>query len=401
VDDVVQEVRRVAWMDGLRGVAAVQVVLLHYASAFLPAIAFSDYGLAHFRWENLFIESPLFLPFDGHAAVCIFFVLSGVALTYSFTATQPREMLTCMIRRLVRLGLPMAAAILVGALMYGMLPDVHLSAGLLSGSTGWLAASPTVSAGSIAHQIVFEGLLTGYLDPTVAPTWPSAFLGLISKNEAFNPPLWSLPIELRGSVLVLILVALRTGTGRAVQLVTYVLIGCCVVISPPLVLFVVGHFAAPWLRRKPSQRWHFLLGAFLLVSGAFVCTSHALSPYVAILEQKMLGAVLIFLGLALLPVLQKGLEQPTMRWLGKVSFSLYLTHFPILVTAGSGCFIVLASSMSYGATITAVSVSGIAYSIAIAMAFERWVDRPAITLSRMVSLLRAGRRPRVLPSRIA
>ena len=67
--------RRIGWMDGLRGVASVQVVLLHYVTAFLPAIGMFQPRLAHYRWELRFIQTPLFYPFDGYSAVSVFFVL--------------------------------------------------------------------------------------------------------------------------------------------------------------------------------------------------------------------------------------------------------------------------------------------------------------------------------------
>jgi peptidoglycan/LPS O-acetylase OafA/YrhL len=38
VTGIVREAQRVAWLDGLRGIAAMQVVLLHYVSTFLPAV---------------------------------------------------------------------------------------------------------------------------------------------------------------------------------------------------------------------------------------------------------------------------------------------------------------------------------------------------------------------------
>ena len=75
---------RIGWLDGLRGFAAMQVVFLHHAQAFLPGLGFRDASLVHYAWERVIMNTPLYSLFDGHFAVCIFFVLSGVALTQSF-----------------------------------------------------------------------------------------------------------------------------------------------------------------------------------------------------------------------------------------------------------------------------------------------------------------------------
>ena len=44
---------RVGWLDGMRGIAAVQVVLLHYATAFLPGLGLHDRAMMHHRWEQI------------------------------------------------------------------------------------------------------------------------------------------------------------------------------------------------------------------------------------------------------------------------------------------------------------------------------------------------------------
>jgi peptidoglycan/LPS O-acetylase OafA/YrhL len=80
--------------------------------------------------------------------------------------------------------------------------------------------------------------------------------------------------------------------------------------------------------------------------------------------------------------------------LGKVSFSLYLVHFPLLSTGVAASFAILAGTLPYAADVTLAGIAGIAASLALAVAFERWVDHPAIKLSRMIG---TPRRPLVSP----
>jgi hypothetical protein len=62
---------RVRYLEGLRGIAALQVVLLHFVTAFAPNAA-----------EHA--PAPLPVLFDGHTAVYVFFLISGAVLTPSF-----------------------------------------------------------------------------------------------------------------------------------------------------------------------------------------------------------------------------------------------------------------------------------------------------------------------------
>jgi len=50
---------RVAWLDGMRGIAAVQVVLLHYATAFLPGLGLHNRLMMRHRWERIIADTPL------------------------------------------------------------------------------------------------------------------------------------------------------------------------------------------------------------------------------------------------------------------------------------------------------------------------------------------------------
>jgi peptidoglycan/LPS O-acetylase OafA/YrhL len=394
----VEKEPRLGWLDGLRGLAAMQVVLLHYAFVFLPAIvAIHPLNMYGFSLKGL-VGTPLVFMYDGNAAVFLFFIISGVALTHAFAA-RPLDFPTAVLRRVIRLGLPMAAAVVFAAALFALLPDAHVAASERSGSTALRDIGPReISLPAIIHQIAFEGLLSGFSDFSLLPEWLTKGMGLVPRGQGFNTPLWTLHFEFYGSLLVMLLVGVRASTSRTIYRAGCVLLACAFALSP-LGLFIVGHVSAGYLRRVDGRRWQLLVGPAFLGSGILLCTAQIIAPESPLggllpllspaslafeqVLQKMLGAILVFGGLALMPVLHRQLERPGLRWLGKISFSLYLSHYPLLYTCSAACFLLL-SDLSFGAGVAAVTVVGIVLSLLIAVPFERWIDRPAIRLSRMV-----------------
>jgi hypothetical protein len=94
---------RDGWLDGMRGVAALQVMLLHYATAFLPGLGLHNRGMMHQRWERIIADTPSFFALNGYGSVYLFFLLSGVVLTYSF-ARRPFAAVQWTLRRIIRLA---------------------------------------------------------------------------------------------------------------------------------------------------------------------------------------------------------------------------------------------------------------------------------------------------------
>ena len=86
---------RLQYLEGVRGIAAMQVVLLHFVTGFLPETS------QHAR-------PPLRVLFDGDTAVYLFFLLSGMVLTPSFA--RPGPFVGKIAKRVLRLGIPVAAA---------------------------------------------------------------------------------------------------------------------------------------------------------------------------------------------------------------------------------------------------------------------------------------------------
>lgn len=414
---------RVGWLDGLRGVAALQVVLLHYAIAFLPGIGLGAPALVRFPWEHAFIGTPLAFLLDGSSAVYLFFIMSGVVLTYAFDAA-PRDVIASILRRLTRLGVPMAAATIFAAVLFFWLPDAHVTAAGITESHWLRGIGPAdLSLAEVWHQITLEGMLAGFAGVSMIPEWATAQLALAPTGHAYNPPLWSLHVELVGSLLVLLLVAIRSLADKNMYRATCVVLAICF-FNSSLGLFIFGHAAADWLGR-PVARWAWLPGLSCLTAGVALCVAGQLNIVTLIgaylpappiglsnggdVMQKTFGAALVFIGVTHLPTVQLILEKPAARWLGKISFSLYLVHFPIMATVVAALFVRCNQTMPYGPSVALACLMGAAVSLIAAVLFDRWIDRSAIAFSRRLGLMfknRAASRPldlltRPVPTRVS
>src|SRR6266849_2114529 len=131
-----EKVPRIAYLESIRGLAALQVLLLHFLTAFAPNLVLSPPdGAMVARTIHL---SPLYFLYDGYSAVYTFFALSGYVLTRSFERhlARPSSQIPA---RIVRLGLPALAATLFAAAVMLTFGKPNVAAGNLSGST-WLAS---------------------------------------------------------------------------------------------------------------------------------------------------------------------------------------------------------------------------------------------------------------------
>lgn len=371
---------KVQYIEGLRGLAAMQVVAMHFVSAFLPEAERS-------AWP------PIKILFDGHTAVYLFFLISGAVLTSSLSRTGPA--IPKIVKRLVRLGLPAAAAACIALLLLALMPNAHREAAALSGSA-WLATDSS-GAPTLTHlfrETTLDSVLFGYRESTLF-TRLSPDLPLI--EDSLDAPFWSLHLEFYGSLLVLLLVTARA---RSMSLYAATVGASALAFGThPMFLFVTGHLAAPLLSRRPSRRaaW---LGVVLLAMGLALCgtkdfplverlrTALAKSELASAPNlfqfQSQLGAAALYFGVLLCAPLRPVLENRLCRALGRLSFSIYLLHFPILFTLACVMFVGL-SRLAPGPAV--VLTTGAAFLVCVVLAaevFERWIDRPAVALSRGV-----------------
>jgi peptidoglycan/LPS O-acetylase OafA/YrhL len=339
---------RVHFFDGLRGWAAVMVLLFHTESSLLN-LDFFNRGLT-----RLFV--------DGGLAVHIFFILSGAALSFGLLrATDVRPVVAAMFKRGPRLLIPMLTSCFVAYLLMkaGLMHNVD-SARLQS----MFSPIPEDSVYFSWYQVYYN-FQPDFLGMLRFTFW-DVFLvtDTLSTSASYNGPLWTMPIELGGSFVIYFFWLLMIVCQR--KLATAALCGSL----SALAFFAmpnpysVGHYALLFLfgalvaqqysRQGPLLRIcsHPISQGLLLV--AFFVTYQKVDP--------TFSATLIILLVAASPLLRRLLSARLSVFLGRISFPLYVIHMPIVCSATSWAIVSFYDPTSIGGSL-AIGVGTIALAL--------------------------------------
>ena len=344
--------RRFHALDSLRGIAAL-VVLFDHTALVVPGVRDAV--------ERTYVLRPLVA---APGAVYLFFVLSGFVLFRAFDPAEPYARYAA--RRLVRLYPPLLFAVLAAWGAYMIVAPAPVPA--LSdwfNAESW-AVAPTAPV-LIGHLLLFD-----------APVY-----------HQLNNVIWSLVHEVRISLLFpllawsvrrqwIVTVALLTLLGMAAwhlqQLVPMPATVDPLETARFAYLFAAGAALALHVDRLRDwgarSRWGV---ATIMVAGLILISWDA--GLTGTLRTAA-GALLLVAGSAIGPAIERHLAHPALIWLGRVSYSLYLTHLICLLTivhllAGRVPMPLLLA----GITPVALIVAGIVH---------RFVEQPAIQASRAI-----------------
>jgi peptidoglycan/LPS O-acetylase OafA/YrhL len=360
---------RLRSLDGLRGVAALVVVLYHVVSVgSAPLSAAVELGTDLPGVGHWVLRTPLAIGWAGPELVIVFFVLSGFVLTRAVLGDRP-SWSGFLTRRVVRLYLPAWASLLVAALLMAVVAPAR-DAGFW-----WLGGADSISAGDVARQASL-----------VLPDGGGAPL---------NGVLWSLRWEVVFSAALPVLLLAAGGLRRAaVPVAAVVLAATCWGPSAAgyLAPFALGLLLAlheprlAALRVRLGQRG----GGALLVLAAVLLTADLWLPGAQRARGGagtlvVVGAVCALLAPLLYDRVALRLEQRVAQWLGSRSFSIYLVHNPIVAAC--------ADTLQRPALLP-LAVVALPASLLCAEAFHRVVERPSHALARKA---RGRGRPRTEP----
>jgi peptidoglycan/LPS O-acetylase OafA/YrhL len=400
VTQALQKTPRIAYLESIRGLAALQVLLLHFFAAFAPGLVFSLPAAAPLA--GTIHLSPLYFLYDGYSAVYIFFALSGYVLTRSFERQFGRPS-SQILARVIRLGLPAMAATLVAATVMLAFGKPNVAAGEISGSA-WFASqwNTDVSIVSVIRDATLNALFLGYRDmPGVAflAPWQQPVA------QSLVAPLWTLSIEFYGSIVVLGL-CWCARRSRALWW-SVVILGTVFTIRSAYICFFVGHLLANFNRAERPAPASRLLPVFCILFGIFLCVlaeiwqpqwlrslcadpTYLLFPgQFAPMQQKTFGAVLVLVGLIDLEAARALLSRPWLVARSQLSFPLYLIHWPILFGPAAALFLLLNGVVGIELARIGAIVAGIGLAFIASQSFLG-VDRRALELSRRLRRRMSG-----------
>ncbi len=374
--------RKIGYLDGLRGIAAFQVVFHHFVLAFFPAVFLAPGVTTHFAGdiEARLSASPLNILWDGNFAVCLFFVLSGYVLSHKFFLRKEHEIATASaVKRYFRLALPVAFSVLLAYIFMKLGLFYNQQAGAVAGS-GWLPTFWTFS-------------------PNLFDALSQAFLGTFFYSTFdYNAVLWTIAYEFEGSFLVFSFLSL-VGTAKN-RWWAYVAV-IWVFYQSYYLAFVLGMLLSDIIVHRGAilrgfGRYRKWLDAAILLLGLFIAsypsgrdadgTLYLFMKYSWIDAPAefyhIVGAALIMVALLDSRRLQQLFSCRPFLFLGDISFTMYLLHFVIMGTFSSFVFLKLQPLMSYPSAVLGSFLLSIPIIFIVSYLAYIYVDRRAVAFAQ-------------------
>jgi peptidoglycan/LPS O-acetylase OafA/YrhL len=364
--------RRVVFLDGMRGIAALYVVFHH--------------GYLESNWQKSGsgihggIRPFLVLLEFGRLAVDVFIVLSGTCLMLPLVRRDskkaPLEIWKFFRRRAWRILPPYYAAVALSLALIACVPQMGIRHGV-----HWDVTLPAWTTGVLLSHII--------LIFNLFPAWA----------YKINHALWSVATESQIYVVFpIVLLPIWRRAGASVTVLISLLFGVAIFYAVPstrdarpwyLCLFAMGMMSATLAVSADEShavgikrvRWGTIAVGLMALAGATTLARALLTKHVWVPDMIVgMGASALILfcfdhceaQMGNRPIALRILESPFAVWLGIISYSLYLVHPPILAL----CNIVLGPlGVSADANLGLMLTFGVGISVFLGWLFWLFIER--------------------------
>lgn len=367
-------------LEGVRGLAAIAVVLHHYVVAFYPALDAGVFSVAHTRLEDNIYGTPLALVFAGRLAVAVFFVLSGFVLSIGYfqmgDETRVRRMA---LGRYLRLMLPALASVLIAFSL------VSAGTGTLTKETGEITKSTWLEAKWQFEPNLVDAIHVGTLD-------------IFTQNDSvpYNSVLWTMYTEFIGSFIVFIFLIFFAKSKY--RWIAYGVLGVAT-FATWFFAFVIGMAMADAYATGRLDRLRHPTVLFALFVSAVFFGSYPKKSEGMVYDYirtdlfsgnyRTLSLTLAATSIILLILLSKRLaawlSRPRISTLGRYTFALYLTHLLVLYAFSTAVFLALHNLIGYNKAVLLTVIASVPVLWLSSYLFERFIDEPSIRLAKYMT----------------
>lgn len=371
-----QAPERITALDGLRGIAAVIVVIYHIMLGFYPSVLSRNETQLHTqnRIEWMIHDTPLAVLVNGNFAVVLFLVLSGFVAGLQFRKRPGvLSVFNSFVKRFLRFWLPVLATNVLAVLAIVFYWGWNQQAGVLTGSANWLAVMWRMEPSLI--DAFFQSV--------------GSMFRMYSRDIVYNSSVWTMPFFLAGPLLVgAIMVVISKYRWRWLAMIVIALL----LIRTHYWFFVLGLLLYEYRHVFSVYAKHRLLtwslGAVALFLGGYSSSAAAtatswfrflpsLYPLNTSLVYYGIAAVLLIVVLLTNPAWEKWFSSKLLLWLGKYSFSLYLFHILVINTLMSYVFTQLIQSVDYSLAVLGGVIVSIPLLIAGTIGLYQLIEVPA------------------------
>lgn len=331
---------RIHSLDSLRGIAAMIVVVFH---CLLSYTIFYKANHNHFAndWLKYFTITPLHTFWAGREAVILFFVLSGFVLSIPFFQGTIQSYRSYAIRRFFRIYMPYIVVMMISVgLVYafaGYNTNLGLSKAYLNRwehEVSWKAMISYIFMIDYDTTNVNGVVWTLFHEMRISLILP-LFLWMIRKfnftkalllSLGLNGLLYVIAIQVENSIQLLHnenLSSMMHSLSLSIYYCTFFILGA-----------VLSRYRGHIVSLKASSRLTkitLLIESFVLINCQWIAVKYQIEDDRITDLISASGILLLFIIVLTSNTCYKLLTTRPLLWLGKVSFSLYLVHIPVLM----------------------------------------------------------------------
>lgn len=379
--------QKIKYLEGLRGIAALIVLFNHLQLTCF--VTHRDYVTGYINKLEIYkvfkvsLINSINLLLDGKLSIWIFWVLSAYVISILFfkpNDNYDKILISYFTKRYFRLCIPVLCSVIFAYLI--------LKHGLMYNNKVVKVLGPASEKDWLITFYSFEPNFHKAIYSVVYETFFNYKL-----NSSYNRVLWTIQNEFLGSLFTFSVFGIFRHNSKRYILYLLILIVLIKLNIIWLCAFLVGYILCDYdfstsnnqiiaslklleLKLFKFKSYTFILSIVIIIFGRSIMSFFSISQNI---QYLLLSVFIVYICLRNL-IFQNFLSLKIPLWLGKISFSLYLIHLPIICSLTS--FLLLTNHSLIGKV--AVTLITIAVVLIASIFFNKYIDKASVIYANKI-----------------